>query len=83
MGRPARMSGLLGSSVWCNCVLGLLNRTRVHGWSPRGGAGQVSGILPSSVPTVLCFAGAQARGSLLRVLHAPHEEEQRMDAPAI
>lgn len=41
MGGPARVSGLLGS-VWSDCVLGLLDRTPVHGWSPRGGTRQVS-----------------------------------------
>lgn len=46
MDGPAWMRGLLGS-VWCDCVLGLLDRTPVHGWSPRGGAGQVSGRNPA------------------------------------
>lgn len=46
MGRASRVSSLLGS-VWSDCVLGLLDRTAVHGWSPRSGTQQVSGRHPA------------------------------------
>lgn len=46
MGGPAQVSGLLGS-VRSDCVLGLLDRIPVHGWSPRGGTRQVSGRHPA------------------------------------
>lgn len=70
MGGPARMSGLLGS-VWCYCVLGLLDRTPV---GPRLESQGRRGAGQRETPRPRCprrFAEAQASGSLLRVLRAP------------